>query len=228
MRRSIAFVTVASLLIIAACEQSLDPVGVDPNVVGPNLGTATSNGTAAQLFVHVFVRRLGGPQTETATIPDLTGSFVLRVRNGDESGANRVSSATVALNGVQLFGSSDFNQQVFDLLVEVDLDDPSELEVLLAGAPGGTLEVSVFDGGVPVGPAGGSIELRDGTVGLDIPAGAITEDQGDLILTVDPIDPGSGEVPEETGPLPGTVFNFGPDGTQFAEPIEITVSYDPD
>ena len=26
---------------------------------------------------------------------------------------------------------------------------------------------------------------------------------------------------------PGTVFDFGPDGTQFAEPVTLTLSYDP-
>ena len=63
-------------------------------------------------------------------------------------------------------------------------------------------------------------DFQDGPVTLSVPAGALTEP---TVLTVEP----TSEVPAGTSALPGTVFDFGPDGTQFAEPIEITVSYDP-
>ena len=53
---------------------------------------------------------------------------------------------------------------------------------------------------------------------LSVPAGAVT---GQTVLTAEPTD----EVPPGTGAIEGTVFDFGPDGTEFAEPISITVPY---
>jgi len=79
---------------------------------------------------HVFAQAAAsapvfGPQTYTRTTgapneynDDVHCSHVdrftynLHIVNGDASGKNRVSSATIALNGVQIAGPSDFNQNV--------------------------------------------------------------------------------------------------------------------
>jgi hypothetical protein len=69
-----------------------------------------------------------------------------------------------------------------------------------------------------VGPAGGTVVAADGQVALEIPTGA-TEDLG---ITVTPSDP----PPSTVGLLPGTVFDFGPQGTTFAEPVRLRIAYD--
>jgi hypothetical protein len=67
----------------------------------------------------------------------------LTVANGNVGGENRVSSATIILNGRQLFGPSDFNQKVGSLEAFVPLEDVNTLSVELAGKPGGFLTVEV-------------------------------------------------------------------------------------
>ena len=62
----------------------------------------------------VFTREAGKPQTQEVffSIPNLNNHFSLRIVNGDANGTHRVSSATITLNGTQIAGPSDFNQQV--------------------------------------------------------------------------------------------------------------------
>ena len=57
------------------------------------------------------------------------------------------------------------------------------------------------------------------TVILDIPAGALS---ADTTLTIEPAeDPTS-----SAAAVAGTVYDFGPDGTQFANTVQLTVEYD--
>src|SRR5436190_463944 len=64
----------------------------------------------------VFSRTRQAPQRQTASFsmdPTVVhGPFRIKVTNGDPIGANRLSSARILLNGIQVFGPSDFNQQV--------------------------------------------------------------------------------------------------------------------
>jgi nicotinamidase-related amidase len=69
-----------------------------------------------------------------------------------------------------------------------------------------------------VGPAGGTVVAADGQVALEVPPGAT----GDLGITVTPSAPPPGTV----GVVPGTVFDFGPEGTTFAEPVRLRIAYD--
>ncbi len=70
-------------------------------------------------------------------------------------------------------------------------------------------------------PDGGELVLAGGDVELDVPAGAVTQD---VVLTADPVeDPPEGQV----GALPGTVFDLGPDGFEFEQPIVLSFTYDP-
>ena len=70
-------------------------------------------------------------------------------------------------------------------------------------------------------PDGGKLVLAGGDVELDVPAGAVTQD---VVLTADPVeDPPEGQV----GALPGTVFDLGPDGFEFEQPVVLSFTYDP-
>ena len=73
-----------------------------------------------------------------------------------------------------------------------------------------------------VGSGGGTFELRGRAVTLVVPAGATS---GDVVVTAD--DPEPVALPNGTTGLPGAVFDFGPEGTQFDKPIDIRIAYDP-
>ncbi|HEX7182833.1 MAG TPA: hypothetical protein VF756_13400 [Thermoanaerobaculia bacterium] len=90
-----------------------------------------------------FVRGSGTPvlQGRDFSIAGFQPPFILHLRNGDDSGRNRVSSATVTLNGRELFGASDFSQRVSGYDLEVELVEPSRLEVRIASAPGSKLTI---------------------------------------------------------------------------------------
>lgn len=70
-----------------------------------------------------------------------------------------------------------------------------------------------------VSPAGGTVSTQSGT-SLHIPAGAL---QSTTTITIEPalIDPD-----QHASLVPGTAFEFGPDGTRFNQPVTITIPYD--
>ena len=73
---------------------------------------------------------------------------------------------------------------------------------------------------------GGAISAAGGDVVVAVPPNAVASGE-EVPVTVDEVPPEDPTLPEATGELPGTVFDFGPVGTQFAEPVRITVAYDP-
>ena len=118
-----------------------------------------------------FVRGKGAPFTEVERFtlpPDVTGPFTLRLQNGETGGANRVSSATVRLNGVEIFRQSDFNQNVPALSRVVTLAANNTLEVKLASQPGSFLVIN----------------LQGSYVDRTPPSVAITEPKEGLVTTL--------------------------------------------
>jgi hypothetical protein len=71
------------------------------------------------------------------------------------------------------------------------------------------------------GAAGGTITLAGGNVKLTLPPGALPND---VFLTVVPATnlPAGGPTV-----IPGTAWDFGPDGLVFAKPVTLTMKYDP-
>jgi hypothetical protein len=65
------------------------------------------------VFGKTYIRETGKPQVvvDTFTVANPSGKFNLIVENGND-GTNRVSSAIISTNGMQVFGHSDFNEQV--------------------------------------------------------------------------------------------------------------------
>ena len=68
--------------------------------------------------------------------------------------------------------------------------------------------------------SGTTLQVPGGGVQLVFPAGAVTTA---TTITAEP----SVEHASDATIVPGTVFDFGPDGTQFAEPVQLTIAYDP-
>lgn len=70
-----------------------------------------------------------------------------------------------------------------------------------------------------VSTEGGTLTTTDGGVTLDFPEGAIS---GKTPITVEPV----AEPPQAAGLIPGTTYDFGPDGTTFSTPVTLTIRYD--
>jgi adhesin/invasin len=82
-----------------------------------------------------------------------------------------------------------------------------------------TVDVAVKDGGV-VSSAGTTFSVQDGTVTVAVPAGAVTQTSS---ITVGVAT----NAPANPRLMPGTAFDFGPQGLTFAQPIVITIKYNP-
>lgn len=66
--------------------------------------------------------------------------------------SDRISSAGILINNIEIFGQNDFNQQVNSLSKEVALNKSNQLSVKLDGKPGGsvTIEILGIDNDPPV------------------------------------------------------------------------------
>ncbi|HEY9284496.1 MAG TPA: IPT/TIG domain-containing protein, partial [Pyrinomonadaceae bacterium] len=92
-----------------------------------------------------FTRQAGQPATVTKQFPLPAGAvapFKMRVQNGEADGPNRVSSATVRLNGVELLRQQDFNQNVASINRDVTPAANNTLEVRITSAPGSHLTIT--------------------------------------------------------------------------------------
>ncbi len=69
-------------------------------------------------------------------------------------------------------------------------------------------------------PTGGTIHSGDNAVTLVAPDGAVPQATTVTITA-------TSAVPADTDVVTGTTYQFGPDGTQFQHPVQLTLSYDP-
>lgn len=118
-----------------------------------------------------YTRTAGPPNqfTDTFTLPaGTTAPYTLHVVNGNPDGTNRISSATVKLNGTQILSPSDFGQNVAVLDLTVTLQANNTLEIRLTSAPGSFITVSVLDtsaGTVPTTLTPNPLNLAAGGTG---------------------------------------------------------------
>lgn len=97
----------------------------------------------------MYHRDSGAPETLVETFDqNLTScaegsAFELVVVNGDPDGGNRISSATILLNGDPVITPDGLNQNVAEIRKPITLAEENGLQVKLAGTPGGYLAVSV-------------------------------------------------------------------------------------
>lgn len=91
-----------------------------------------------------YVRETGAPVTLTEQFtlqPGAGGPYRLHVVNGNPDGTQRLASAQVRLNGVNVMTSSDLNQQVGGLVREVSLQEENTVEVTVEAKPSGRMTI---------------------------------------------------------------------------------------
>jgi RHS repeat-associated protein len=95
-----------------------------------------------------YTRDKAKPVTEIDTFPcpaNYTGTgFTLRLVNGDARGESRVSSAVININGVQVMGPADFNQQAGISERTISLTGNNEISVKLNSKPGAYVTIDIF------------------------------------------------------------------------------------
>ncbi len=95
-----------------------------------------------------YVRMSGAPNeyTDTITVPAHVGEpVVLHIVNGQSNGQNRISSAWITVNNVQVAGPADFGQNVAIVDRTITLNPgTNQLTVKVASTPGAYLTVSVY------------------------------------------------------------------------------------
>src|SRR5262249_35308680 len=133
-----------------------------------------------------YIRDAGPPDTFTETFQyDGTSPCQIVVVNGNADGTHRISSASISLNGQQIVGPRDFNQQIGEIVkAVVVLAGQNQLSTTLRSKPGSflTVRVECLAGTVPGGsgtpPPGGSGTPPPGGGGTPPPGGGGTPPPG--------------------------------------------------
>jgi len=106
-----------------------------------------SAGSFTALGSQQYVRGTGSPVTESTnfSVKNPSTQYTLEVINGglEDATYEYVSSSVILLNGVQLFGPSDFNQNMSSLEAVVSLQSSNELSVTLMGKPNGAITINI-------------------------------------------------------------------------------------
>lgn len=146
-----------------------------------SLPTFAQNALDTTLFgPKQYLRTASSPleYTDTFTVPNtIAKPFQLRIVNGDANGANRISSAWIKVNGVQVAGPADFGQKVASIERTVELMPNNTIEVRLASGPDAYLTLTVL--GTRVLPAPTALLPNP----LTITAGAIGNLTASLVPT---------------------------------------------
>ena len=114
------------------------------------IGLFASTSFAVEVTVfgpNQYLRTTGAPDLYNDTFSAVQGEGILIVKNGTVYGENRIidsiSSATILVNGEQIFGPNDFNQQIYLLEKTVNLAESNSISIELASGPGSYLTIEV-------------------------------------------------------------------------------------
>ena len=107
---------------------SLEVFAVEVTLFGPNQ----------------YVRGNGSPVTVTDSFPGMQGQAKMEIINGDNAGKNRVSSATIVVNGLTVVTPDKFNQQVSSFEVPISVQAQNTISVTLTSKPGSYITINVI------------------------------------------------------------------------------------
>lgn len=138
-------------------------------------GAASANAGTFNVFgPQNYTRNAGAPVTVTSSFSVLNPNtqYTLKVFNGglQDTQTELVSSGFVTINGVQVIGPSNFNQNVVEVDVPVTLQAANTIDVQVRGAPGGLLTVEIVgvDNDPPV------ISITSPANGVTVSASSVT------------------------------------------------------
>ncbi len=167
-------------------------------------------------FVVCFVGCHGGrdkPAAPAASTASVSTEAVLLIGDLDGNGLPGVADAIAMLRMV-------VGLQPVDLFADVDgsgsvgVGDAIAMLRCVVGLDPWPIDVIPE----PVDEQGGTVMTSDGNVTLDIPAGALAAET-DISIFPQAVRPAA------DGLVPGTCYEFGPEGTQFSHPAEVVISY---
>jgi len=173
-----------------------------------------------------FERRAGAPTRYSVSFPGRPGPATLSIRNGDKVG-NRVSSATVWINGTVVLASQDLNQRVATVNRPIDINDKNWVVVEVASKPGAFLSIQITQqihasSAAVLDGAGGSITVLAPNdplfnTSLTVPPGALS---GPEVISIGPAAE-SRPTPDQWSAGPQILLE--PSGLHFSEPLRLSV-----
>ena len=208
--------------------------------------TSASSAGEVTLLDEVFTRGTGTPVTVSKTFPAFSGRATLRLTNesAKDTAIEKVSSTVIKMNGVVLFGPSQFNQNVTSLRKTVAVDHgQNTLSVNLKGKPGSRIRIqitafdspgAIFTRGTEtvvtsglIGPSGGVLQASGGPIDgvlLQIPAGVLSSD------TTVSLGYNNGQLSSYKGAIHSAVILSidVPGAYALAQPIIVTVPFNDD
>ena len=210
---------------------------------GASVAWASSASSVASVSSTGLVAAVAdGPATVTATSGSATGTASVTVQQVAASVTLSPSSLALAGPGATMTVTASVIDAGGSEIVSPDLtwssSDESIATVsssgLVTAVASGSATITVASGrqpvtqalsvtveeGQPVDPAGGEVSFADDVVNLVFPAGAVSEE---VFITAETAT----GLPAQPVPISGTAFAFGPDGIVFAEPVTLTIGYDP-
>lgn len=97
------------------------------------------------IFSNKYTRTIGKPNTfqDAFQACNTSATYKLVVENG-EGGKDRLSSASVSLNGLEVVRENEFNQRIDKIEKAVTLQSENTLDVKLASGPGGFIKASIY------------------------------------------------------------------------------------
>ena len=147
---------------LTACGRDYEPLGLDQQRV---VGAAACQEQDPIFGPEVYNRGAGIPQkiAREFCVEDLIRRFTLSVQNGPGGGqGERVTSAVIGVNGIQVVGPSEFNRQVEQVTKLIDLNERNGIVVEVRGTPEASIEVTVSreEQTGTISPGGGTVELE--------------------------------------------------------------------
>ena len=119
------------------------------------------------IFSKKYVRKEGPVSTvEDEFSVDIPGDdFLLHIQNGEDK-KHRVSSAVISINGKQVVGPDEFNQQVGLIEKNITLKEDNVIAVKVTSAPGSFIIVNIIQKVLNHPPVITSTPITTGTEGL--------------------------------------------------------------
>ena len=153
---------------------------------------------------------------------------MLKIKNGNEDGTKRISSAIIKIDGKEIFGTKDFSLEVDYLEKEIfGLTEKSDIEVELRSEVGSFIDVWIegilISGNAIIDEEGGILVSDDGLLSISIPANAVSE-RTFFSATVTDMP-----LPEDIGgEIIGFAYLLEPSGTEFDVPVTVKLNYIPE